>query len=260
MLKSKLQFSTFILIALSAVLCTACIVGVIFTGVRGIRPGIFDTEKGKHTSATTLGETADYGQHYLNSMVFIGDSVIYKMRDSGLLFGGNDTRQVLSGERGDLTLDYNVANSTVISTPDDTPRSLSDTIKTSKPDYIVISVGIKNGVSYCGEESFKQYYSSLIEKVSEASPSSRIILQSVLPVSREYEKNTSGISAEKIDQANAWICALAEKYGVRYLDTHAALSDGKGYLKSEYDSGDGLHLSNAGYEALLNYIRTHGYK
>ena len=50
-----------------------------------------------------------------------------------------------------------------------------------------------------------------------------------------------------------------EKYGVKYLDTNPILKDGTGCLNAAYGNGDGLHLNKAGYEAVLRYIRTHGY-
>ena len=129
-----------------------------------------------------------------------------------------------------------------------------------KPDYLLITVGLENGVRYCTEEQFKDYYTRLVVAIKEASPGTHIILNSIFPVSKKYERSTQGISRDKIDTANSWIVEIAEGQGVKYLNSAEALKNGNGYLDSKYDSGDGLHLSNDGYAAFFEYVRTHGYK
>ena len=57
-----------------------------------------------------------------------------------------------------------------------------------------------------------------------------------------------------------WISQIAAQNGVKYLDTASELKDGDGYLLHKFDLGDGLHLNADGYDAMLTYIRTHGYK
>ena len=47
---------------------------------------------------------------------------------------------------------------------------------------------------------------------------------------------------------------------MRYLHTAEVLKDKSGALDAKYDSGDGVTLNEAGYAAMLQYLRTHGYK
>ena len=85
----------------------------------------------------------------------------------------------------------------------------------------------------------------------------KIILQSIYPVASNNTKES--ITNEKIDRANGWIKELAEEYNIKYLNTNPSLKDADGYLKMSYQNGDGIHLNRSGFEAVLAYIRTHGY-
>ena len=255
--------ATVVFTALLLLLSVSCIAMTVFLFIRGPRAAILGhraTKQPGALSSATLGETEDYGQNYINSLIFVGDSVTFGLKDTGLLLGGKETVQIWSGENGDLSLDYNIDKTAILYPSEGSLLSVSEAAEESKPEYMVITVGIRNGVQYCGEESFKGYYKKLIVSIQSASPDTKIILQSVFPVSKGFEKENSGISAEKIKNANVWISDIANECSVKYLDTHSALQDSKGYLLSKYDSGDGLHLNAEGYRAVLNYIRTHGYK
>jgi lysophospholipase L1-like esterase len=167
--------------------------------------------------------------------------------------------QIWTGESGDLSLDYSIDTATVVNPRDGSSLTIKTALERMQPDYLIITLGLNNGVSYCTEEKFKEYYGKLIDAVNEASPDTRIILQSVFPVSKVAEKRLSGISNDKIDKANTWIEELAVEKSVRYLYTSSVLKDKKGYLSPQYDSGDGVTLNESGYAIMLEYIRTHGY-
>jgi len=248
------------LVTATAILTVACIVSLITMLFRGIRSDIFTENEKTPPVSVKLAETSDYGQYYVDSMVFIGDSTIAEMINAGVLKDETETDQVWTGENGDLPLDYNIDTATVVCSKDGKLLTIASAIEERRPEYIVITLGINNGVPYCTEENFKAYYQKLITSIKDTSPNARIVLQSVLPVSEKYAKNTSGVTADKIDTANEWIADLAEQNGIRYLDTASALTNSKGYLNAKYDSGDGLHLNADGYNAMLTYIRTHGYR
>ena len=262
MMKKGFKTISFAFTAILTLLLLLCIAMTVFLGIRGPRIGIFEhkAKKADTSLSYALSETFDYGDHYVNGMIFVGDSVTAKMKESGLLRGGQDTLQVWSGEGGDMTLDYNVDKAMIVDPASGSFMTVAQAAEARSPKYMVITLGIRNGVQYCSEESFKEYYNKLIYSVKDASPNTRIILQSVFPVSKKFEKENAGITAEKIKIANGWISDIAKECGIAYLNTHSALCNTKGYLLTEYDSGDGLHLNTEGYKAVLQYIRTHGYK
>ena len=243
-------------VALAVIACAVCVVSLIVNGART------DLLNGKDNneyvaSDAELAPTYDYGQAYIDSIVFISDMTLSSTEFSALL---RDSSQVWSGIEGSFPLDYNTDTANVIYSEDGKKGTVALATEEYKPQYVVITVGLENGVAHCSKEKFQEYYSKIIDAIKSASPSTKIILQSVFPTSKQVAKDTPNISGKKISIANLWIAELAQIKSVKYLNTASALSDKQGNLKSEYDSGDGIHLNLDGYTAVLHYIRTHGYK
>lgn len=203
-----------------------------------------------------LGETTDAGQSYLDKITFIGDSTTYSLLYYGVLTGGTDTKQVWTPASRTLTLDY--ATTTTILYPDTGEEiTIKEAIARKKPEIVVVTLGI-NGISYMYNQKdyFISVYSKLVRQIQDASPETKIILQSVFPVATNWEKES--INNEKINIANAWIRSIAAETGVSYLDTISVLAVAEGgFLPIEYQNGDGLHLNPTALGIVLNYIRTH---
>ncbi len=80
-----------------------------------------------------------------------------------------------------------------------------------------------------------------------------MVLCSIPPVGRDIERiarDPAGIA-----QANRWLTAFALERGYQFVDYTRVLSDGEGFLKSEY-SGDGIHPNAAGYAAMIPLLDT----
>jgi len=82
-----------------------------------------------------------------------------------------------------------------------------------------------------------------------------VYVQSVLPVREDV--TVYALSNQEIRALNEGIAALAEKYGMTYIDVHSLMADEDGALRASYTE-DGLHLTEAGYqtwqEALVPYL------
>lgn len=204
-----------------------------------------------------LPETADYGQEYLDKLIFVGDSTTYGLKAYGVLSGGKNTTQVWTPKSGTYSLNALVATYKIVYPPTGEELTVAEAAALAKPEYMVITLGVNYGVPYCGESEFKKYYRMLLDAVTTASPETKIILQSIYPVAANSEYKD--ITNPRIDVANGWVESLAEEYGLKYLDTNSALKGDDGYLKSGYQNGDGLHMNTSGLNVILNYIRTHGY-
>ena len=206
----------------------------------------------------TLEPTLDYGDHYVNSTIFLGDYTTRRMLTVKVLDDGALSTQVWSGENGDLPLDSNIQNASIYIPTTRSCKDLTTLLEEQRPERIVITVGISNGVPYCDHDKFISYYQSLIDVIKEHSPDSIIILQSIFPITKKAEKANPAISNERINRANEWICELAENNGVHFLFTAEVLFDEQGYLRSDYAAEDGITLNKSGYKAVLKYVRTHG--
>ena len=262
----KQTFNKFAKLLSTAVLLIAavCLIAIITLCVNGAKPNVFVkspsmSDDSAYIGLSRLGRTPDYGQNYIDKIVFIGDTTISPLAQIGAIDAALGDLQIWSGTDGSLPLDYSIDKAEVLHLQSNS-FTAGEAAANKKPEYIVITVGIENGVAYCGEDKFKSYYSKLIEALEEASPASKIILQSVFPVSEEYEEKHPSLTNDKITRANLWIEELASEKDLKYLDTSSALKSDSGALDKAYDSGDGLHLNQSGYLSMLEYIRTHGYR
>lgn len=208
-------------------------------------------------NAAYLAETEDYGQEYIDKIIFVGDSTTYGLKAYAMLNGGKSTKQVWTPASGTYSLNQMVTTYKIVYPQTGEELTVADAAARAKPEYMVVTLGVNYGVPYCGETEFKKYYRMLLDAITAASPSTKLILQSIYPVATNNE--LKDITNEKIDLANSWIADLALEYGLKYLHTNPTLKDTDGYLFYSYQNGDGLHLKENGFEAVLKFIRTHGY-
>lgn len=206
--------------------------------------------------ATLLDETEDMGQEYLDSFVFYGDSNTNGLRLNELLPGGYNTNQVWTPMSGTLTLSRWSVDKIVY--PETwTEIDVTEAMAKKKPAYLLINVGM-NGISFMDEEYFTSTYSEMVDTLSAASPETKIILSSMYPVCDGYLGEE--LSNARIDAANKWIYGIAEEKGLRYLDVNSMLKSDEGDLPESLNEGNGFHLTKEGYQMVLDFIRTHGWK
>ena len=208
-------------------------------------------------SSVLLAETEDAGQEYIDKLTFLGDSTTYGLKYYEVLSGGKNTTQVWTPASGTLTL-FNYATATIVFPEDGQEISIVDAVTRKLPEYLVITLGV-NGVSMMDEDWFKTDYTALVQSIQAASPDTKIICNSIYPVENDYEQIES-INNTNIPQANEWIKAVAEATGCKYADSASVLKAEDGSLREDYGNGDGIHLNADGFNAVLNYLRTHAYQ
>ena len=204
-----------------------------------------------------LPESSDMGIDYLRKIIFVGDSNTAHMRSFGVLPDGKDTKQIWVPESSTLTLDSEIVNKKIVYPENGSLLTIAEAAALKKPEYMVLSLGT-NGINALDETTFRYCYKKLIDAIRKASPETKIMVQSIFPVTSWYGK----ISNETILRANGWLLQLAGECGVRYLDTASVLKDANGALQEDFNSyhQDGYHLNAAAYEKILLYIRTHAYR
>ena len=210
-------------------------------------------------SAVRLRETADAGREYLDKFVFLGDSTTFGI---GAYYsqGYEDLcppSQIWTPANGTLTLAYySIAAVVYPETGEELP--IAEAMARRKPEYMMVTLGI-NGVAFMDEEWFIRDYTSLVRSLQEASPDSRIILNSIYPIARSYQYQND-INNEKIRAANGWVEQIAADTGVRFLNSYECLVGEDGYLPEEDPNGDGLHLTGEAFTKVMEYIRTHAWQ
>jgi len=208
------------------------------------------------TVSAKLEETKDMGLEYLDSIIFVGDSNTAHMCSHGVLSGGKETKQVWSPVSQTLMLSSEITNEKIVYPETGEEMTIANAAGVSKPKYMIITLGT-NGINYLSKDQFKYCYGKLISAIKAASPDTKLILQTIFPVTSWYED----ISNETIDRANEWLLEVAEEHQVKYLDSAHILKDASGALDEAYNTyhKDGYHLNTAAYTKLLAYIRTHAY-
>ena len=231
-------------------------------GTRNESPSLVVDER--TDSGVILKECDDRGQGYIDSLIFIGESTTYHLKSRGVLSGGRDTKQVWSPENGTLNLDMTTKNVKIIYPETGERITFADAAARAKPKYIIFTFGLNGAVQNIkkGAEYYKSCYRSLINSVRDASPETEIILQSAFPVAKNMDMSNYSIDTktlnEYISTINSWTLSLAEEESLSYLNTAEILKDSDGWLKDNFQNGDGHHLTTEAYVEILTYIRTHG--
>ena len=133
--------------------------------------------------------------------------------------------------------------------------TLAEAVRLKKPQILVITVGVSGGAGVLPRERFIATYREMLDSVRRASPSTKILVQSILPLSDRSVKHYKNLTKNSITEANGWIRGLCRELGVPYLDTHALLIDpATGYLKAEYQNDEYMHLTSAAYAIVLENI------
>ena len=134
-----------------------------------------------------------------------------------------------------------------------TKKTMVEAAGILKPARIVVCFGI-NGIAFMGEENFMKDYAALLDALAAASPGSRLIVQSVLPVSSAYEAKDPRMDNAVIDRYNSRLEELIESRGGLFMNAAGVLKNSDGDLDAAYDSGDGLHYNKKAYEVLFDFI------
>ncbi len=210
----------------------------------------------------TLVQGPDAGTEYLDRMIFFGESTTAHLTSRGVLSGGKETQQVWKDPSGTKRLSSAILSETIIYPPTGEALTLAEALAKEQPEYMVLSFGL-NGITefVANKNSYVRNYSNLIKAIQAASPNTKIILQSVYPVTSACAAwNEDGTTISEYTRTlNTWLPEIAAAYeNVRYADTASVLTDAQGCLDIGFDeSGDGIHLTASAYEQILYYLRTH---
>ena len=224
-----------------------------------------DTPASVTPEEVLMGETEDAGITYIDKMIFFGESTTAHLRSRGVLSGGRDTTQVWEDDSGTKTLSSKLLSETVNYPPTGEKLTLAQALEKEQPDYIVLSFGLNSISGFINNKStYVNNYNRLINAIQAASPNTRIILQTVYPVTAACDawKESGEEICEYTRTLNQWLLEIAAAHeNVRVVDTASVLTDANGCLHASYDyNGDGIHLTTEAYEKILHYLRTHAWE
>ena len=199
---------------------------------------------------TILPLTDDAGQEYIDKIYFVGDSTTYHFFKCGI-----EKSHILVPQSYTLKLTSDI-NKILVGNNN---LTIAQAIKDADCEIVIITLGA-NGADNFTEAKYKTYYKKLIYDIKKESPKTKIIIQSVFPVTEEYSNQHQGITNEGIDRINEWAKELACEVEVKYLDTQSILKNENGAQIEAYSEQDGVHMNSKAYNAIIYYIRTHAIK
>ena len=213
-------------------------------------PAETGSDDNDHTG-TKLPLTLDAGAEYIDKITFLCDFPVYGLRSLGMLSEGRKTDNVVTGIGGSFFVTSE--EPMLYASEYGGLMTVSDYVSKRRPEYLLLAVGTSDIAAPhpLPYDRFGDSYTSLIEKIREASPRTVIICMSILPGSE-----SSGISIYNAENYNSRIISAAEATGVYYLDAASAFAGSNGYLRADCDGGDS-RLSTTGLRRLLDMIRTH---
>ncbi|HTR27935.1 MAG TPA: GDSL-type esterase/lipase family protein [Puia sp.] len=176
-------------------------------------------------------------------IIFLGNSIT-EIGDWKKLL--NDSTVINRGIGGDIT--FGVL------------KRLDDVI-VRQPSKLFLLIGINDIGKDIPDAVIADNIRKIIVRVQKGSPSTKIYIESILPVNPEmpnfpqhYDKQEHILSTNKL------IERVAADSHCTYVNIHDLLADAHGRLEAKY-SWEGLHLNPAagGYERWVTYLREKGY-
>ena len=199
------------------------------------------------SAALVPNSGSSVGDEYFDDAAFVGDSIT-----EGIKLYEVMTNATVVAARG-ITLD-NVFTADQIRTAQGN-STVMGALEAAEPKKIYIMFGA-NGVGWFTEQHFTDVYTKFVQAVKEQHPDSQIYLQSILPVTQEFDDSREDISNDKINRYNELVVEIAEEQKVHYLDVASAFKDEKGCLPED-SNGDGMHFGNKYYQKWFDYLKSH---
>ena len=122
-----------------------------------------------------------------------------------------------------------------------------DEITLRKPAKVFLIIGINDLSRNTSTDSIFKNITRVASYLKQESPSTKLYVQSVLPVNDVYKKFGGHTNkGEQIKLLNTKLKQNAAAFNYTYIDLHTSFCDENGKLLKEF-SNDGLHLKGAGY-------------
>ncbi|WP_207917087.1 family 20 glycosylhydrolase [Flavobacterium hiemivividum] len=122
-----------------------------------------------------------------------------------------------------------------------------DEITNRKPKKVFLLIGVNDLARNTATDSIFKNIIQIARFLKQESPSTKIYIQSILPVNDVYKKFDGHTGkGEQIKSLNASLKQNAKDYNYTFIDLYTAFSDGNGKMAKQL-TNDGLHLNGEGY-------------
>ncbi len=132
-------------------------------------------------------------------------------------------------------------------------------VRNYSPKIIYVMLGM-NGINWMDTDYMVEQYGLFIDMLKEAVPGAYIIVQEMLPVTREKEATDPLFANSRIYSYNTKLYYMCQEKGAFYLESTVAIRDAEFYLPSEASPYDGIHITAEYYGKWYDYLKTHAIK
>lgn len=130
-------------------------------------------------------------------------------------------------------------------------------ITESNPAQIFIMIGVNDLARGISVDTVLFNYSKIIDQIQQASPSTEVYVQSILPVNDNFSQFSSHIDKTlQIRQANSRLVRLSEQKGATFINLFDEFSTDEDRLNPNYTE-DGLHLNGQGYMVWKSVVESY---
>ncbi len=162
-------------------------------------------------------------------------------KDGAIVMLGNSI--TAGGEWPELLNNPNILNRGIPGDHCDGMRERLGEVLRHHPSKIFLMAGV-NDLAFISPEKTWPKYERLVNEILTKSPSTKLYLQSVLPVNNLV--SPTSVDNEDVRALNAKIKDFAQANGLVYIDLYNVLQDLDGNLDAAYTQ-DGIHLNGAAY-------------
>lgn len=216
---------------------------------------------GHYTNVSAEQSEKDpFGADFMDRVAFFGESTTVHLRQRSAI----PDHRVWADRSGTARLDSNLAYKPL--TDAKTGRSMTpiELAQRDQPSYLVLSFGLNGIMDFSADPGqYLKKYQKLMDLLSDASPDTHFLIQSIYPVAQKdlqadwrFSVSPQEIN-EKIDLLNHHL----EEYSgtlsnADFIDTSCKLKDANGFLRQDLTT-DGIHLNEMAYDLILSSIAEH---
>lgn len=167
-------------------------------------------------------------------------------RGATIFIGDSITQSLATSAVSELSVNYGIGSDTTLGVLNRLP--IYESINSTKA--VVIAIGV-NDLARRNNDSIIHNYEEILDYIPK---NTKILVSAILPIDERVQSKKS--SNERISKLNSSLKKLTEKYeNVVFVDSSNWLKGDDDNLKTEFHSGDGVHLSTAGYKIWISQLR-----
>lgn len=197
---------------------------------------------------TVLEKTPDAGEDYMEETLFVGDSNTVRYYLYGAVPLANDIG--CSGMATGSITSFPCVQFSGYSNLVTMPKAIG----MIQPRRVIFGFGSNN---LTGDmKTTLQNYKSAVKECLKEYPHFTVIISSVPALSQN--RTSKSLKQSEVDEMNENLAQMCKEEGWYFLNSAEAFKDEQtGWAKSGYTIEDGLHLSEEGVNAYIEYVRTH---